>query len=403
MIIRKALAAMAAAGLLSAALVACGDDGDDGGTTNAAGLTGAPITVQVFTSLNSVTPHTESYEGAQAAAAAVNASGGINGRPLEVEVCDAGETDTPAKAIACARDLVADRDVIAEVGDFQAFQEQTNTILNEAGVPNIGPPPQSQSVLNSPNSFPLSGSEGAAIATVLADAGATDIQVAYTNVAQAAAAVQFNTAALQKGRGLTIKGGIPIDVTATDLTPAVTRGADGDAVALAMMPTHFAAWLTTTQAGDYDQKLAASSSVLRPETLEALGDKADGVLVASGLPLVASDQEGIVRYRDEMARYQPGKKLDQVGLQGWLGTWAFAQVARTIDGDITRESVLAAFGNLTDFNVFGLLPEGFNTTRPFTDLPRMPRLFNSQIIEGIVKDGKVEQTSDGYIPIFTRP
>ncbi|MCK9904505.1 branched-chain amino acid ABC transporter substrate-binding protein, partial [Frankia sp. Cpl3] len=75
MIIRRTLAAIAAAGLLSAALVACGDDGDSDSTTSAAGLTGAPITIQVFTSLNSVTPHTESYEGAQAAAAAVNASG----------------------------------------------------------------------------------------------------------------------------------------------------------------------------------------------------------------------------------------------------------------------------------------------------------------------------------------
>ncbi|MCK9905201.1 branched-chain amino acid ABC transporter substrate-binding protein, partial [Frankia sp. Cpl3] len=74
MIIRKALAVTAAAGLLSAALVACGGDGDSD-STDTAGLTGAPITVEVITTLNSVTPHTESYEGAQAAAAAVNASG----------------------------------------------------------------------------------------------------------------------------------------------------------------------------------------------------------------------------------------------------------------------------------------------------------------------------------------
>ncbi|EFC85520.1 ABC transporter substrate-binding protein [Parafrankia sp. EUN1f] len=400
---RRALAVIAATGLLSAALAACGGGSDDGAAADTAGLTGDPIVVEVITPLSSVSPPVEVYHGALAAASAVNASGGINGRPLTVKVCDAGGTDGPAKAVECARNLVADKTIIAEVGDYEAYQEQVNTILAAAGVPNIGPPPQSQSVLNSKNSFPLAGSEGAALGTVLADAGAKKIQVAYTNIAQAASAVQFNEVSLERGRGLKITGSIPIDLTATDLTPAVTRGAEGDAVALAAMPTHFAAWLTVARGGDFDQKISSSASALVPSALSALGDKADGVLVSAGLPIVTSDEPGIVRFRDEMAKYQPGKIIDQVSLYGWLDTWAFAQVARTIDGPVTRESTLKAFSNLNDFNVFGLLPDGFSTTKPFDALPGMPRLFNQQIVEGVVKDGKLQQTSEGYVPIFTKP
>ncbi|MCK9929838.1 ABC transporter substrate-binding protein [Frankia sp. Mgl5] len=399
---RRLFALTAAAGLLSAALAACGSDSDEAGA-DTAGLKGDPVVLQVITTLNSVTPGVEVYQAAQAAAAAVNASGGISGRPLEIKVCDGGATDGPAKAVGCARDLVADKSIVAEVGDYHAYQEQVNTILNQAHVPNIGPPPSTQSVLNSPNSFPLAGSEGAGLAAILADAGAKDIQVAYTNVAQAAAALQFNQVALQKGRGLQVKGGIPIDVTATDLTPAVTRGAEGDGVVLAMMPTHFASWLTVTAGGDFDQKLSVSASVLVPETLKSLGDKTDGILVAAGLPIATGDSEGATRFREEMAKYQPGKPIDQVGLMGWLDTWAFAQVARTIDGPITRESVLSAFSNLENFNVFGMLPDGYTTKTPFTGIPGMPRLFNNQMIEAVVKDGKIEQTSDGFVPIFSRP
>jgi ABC-type branched-subunit amino acid transport system substrate-binding protein len=386
-----------ATGLLLAALAACGS-GSGQPVADTHGLTGEPVVIEVITSLTSVSPQTQDHQGALAAASAINASGGINGRPLDVRVCDSGGTDSPTKAVDCARGLVGDRDVLAEVGDYEAFQEQVNTVLAAGNVPDIGPTPQSRSALNAPNSFPLAGSEGAGLAIVLADAGARRIQVAYTNVAQAAAAVQFNQLTLQQGRGLALVGGIPVDVTASDLTPAVTKGAEGDGVALAMMPTHLAAWLTAASGGGFTQKLSASSASLSKQTLAALGSKADGLLISSGLPLVTSDQPGIVRFRDEMAKYQPDAVVDQISLHGWLDTWAFAQVARTIQGPLTRDSVLSAFAGLTDFDLFGLLPKGFSTT-PF-ELPGFSRLFNQGVVVGVVKDGAVQQTSDGYVPVF---
>ncbi|ONH33346.1 branched-chain amino acid ABC transporter substrate-binding protein [Pseudofrankia asymbiotica] len=397
----KMISVTVAAGLLAALVAACGggDDSKDADTASG-GLAGSPITIEVITTLTSVTPGTEAYQAAQAAAAAVNASGGINGHPLKVKVCDAKGTESPTAATTCARNLVADKDVIAEVGDYQAFPEQTNTILNAAHVPNIASQPTAQSTLSSPNSFPLAGSDGAGLGTVLADNGAKNIQVAYTNVAAAASAVGFNTITLQQGRGIKLMGGIPVEVTATDLTPVVTAGAKGDGVAMAMMPTHVASWLNVAKSGNFTQKLSASAGSLTEDTLKSLGDKANGLLVAAGLPLVTSDMPGIKRFKDEMAKYQPKADIDQVSLNAWMGTWAFAQVARTIKGDVTRASTLDAFSKLTNFNVFGLLPDGYTTTKDF-DFPGLGRLFNHQIVEGVVKDGKLVQTSDGYVPVFT--
>lgn len=396
----KLVSVTAAAGLLAALVAACG--GSDGKSTDSStnGLKGTPYTVEVITTLTSVTPGTEAYQAAQAAAAAVNASGGINGHPLEVKVCDAKGTDSPTAATTCARGIVSDAKVLAEVGDYEAFPEQVNTILNAAKIANIGASPTAQSVLTSKNSFPLSGSDGAGLSTVLADNGAKQIQVAYTNVAAAAAAVPFNQIVLQQGRGLKLMGGIPIEVSATDLTPQVTSAAKGDGVALAVMPTQFAAWLNVAKSGNFSQKISTSASSLTASTLSALGTKADGVLVSAGLPMVTSSLPGVARFRDEMAKYQPKAAIDQVSLNAWISTWAFAQVARTVKGDVTRASMLAALNNLTNFNVFGLLPDGYTTTKEFS-FPSLGRLFNHQIIEGVVKDGKLVQTSNGYVPIFT--
>jgi len=398
-----ATAALAASLIASCSSSGGGSSDKPDGTASNAGLTKSPYVVEVITELSSVNPATEAYQGAQAAAAAVNADGGINGHPLQVKVCDAGGSTDVAKATACARSLVADKSILAEVGDFQIFADQSNEILKAANVANIGASPNAQSILSSKNAFPLQGSEGAALGIGLADAGAKTIQVAYTNVAQAAAALQFSQLTVGKARPQAkVTGGIPINLTATDLSPQVAKGKSSEGVALAMLPAQLSAWLTAAKSSNATQKLGASASSLLPSELKALGSKADGVIVVSGLPLVTSSMPGVVRFRDEMKKYQPNAALDGITLNGWLSTWAFAQVARTIQGEPTRASVLDAFSNLTDFNVFGLLPEGFSTTKEF-DFPGLGRLFNQYAVEGVVKDGQLVQTSEGYVPVFAPP
>jgi ABC-type branched-subunit amino acid transport system substrate-binding protein len=371
-------------------------------TSGGSALTGSPITVEIVTELTGPDPAPEDVAGAQAAAAAVNASGGINGHPLKVTVCDAGDGSSVTQAVNCARGIVSNAGVMAEVGDFEIDQDQVNTILAAAKIANVGPQPNGQSVLSSSNSFPLAGSEGASLGIPLADAGSKKIQVAYVNSPQAAAALPFTKAVLATSRpGTSVLGGIPIDITTTDLTPYVAKGASGDGVALAVIPAQLASWLTVDQGGSYTQKLSVSASSLLPSELKALGSKADGVLVASGLPLVTSSEPGIVKYRQEMSQYSASAAQDEISLDGWLDTWAFAQVARTIKGDVTRASVLSALGSLTNFNVFGLLPAGFSTTKNFA-FPGLSRLFNQETVEGVVKNGQLVQTSTGYVPVFTK-
>jgi ABC-type branched-subunit amino acid transport system substrate-binding protein len=406
---RLTLSLSVVAVVTATALSACSSSGSSSTSTGtstpaAAGSqpTGSPITVEVITELTSVNPAPEDVAAAQAAASAVNASGGINGHPLKVVSCDAGDGTNVTQAVNCARSLASNSSVMAEVGDFEADQDQINTVLNAAKVPNVGPPPNGQSVLSATNAFPLAGSEGAAITIPLADAGAKKINIAYVNSPEVAGTVPLSKAVLGMSRPQTsVLGGIPVDFTTTNLTPYVTKATSGDGVALAMIPAQLSSWLTVAKSGNYSQKLGVSASSLLPSELKALGTKADGVLVASGLPLVTSPEAGVVRFRSEMAKYAPTAALDAISLNGWLSTWAFAQVARTISGSVTRASVMSAFSNLTNFNVFGLLPAGFTTKKDFS-FPGLSRLFNQSIVEGVVKDGQLVQTSAGYVPVFAK-
>ena len=86
-------------------------------------------------------PHTgqafnqpEHLEGLKAAVAAVNAAGGINGRPLQLEFCD-GKFD-PNAEINCARQLVSKKVVAAIDPFFTADASGTAfKILQDAGIP----------------------------------------------------------------------------------------------------------------------------------------------------------------------------------------------------------------------------------------------------------------------------
>jgi hypothetical protein len=62
---------------------------------------------------------------------------------------------------------------------------------------------------------------------------------------------------------------------------------------------------------------------------------------------------------------------------------------------------MSAFGNLTNFNVFGMLPPGFTTKKDF-NFPGLSRLFNQETVEGVVKNGQLVQTSAGYVPVFSK-
>src|SRR6202008_4066499 len=91
----------------------------------------------------------------EARVAAINASGGVGGRPIEVEFCN--DKFDPNEASACARKAV-DSGVVAVVGSLNLYAANIFPILAEAGIPWIGGAGSSGPIeLTDPISYPIHG------------------------------------------------------------------------------------------------------------------------------------------------------------------------------------------------------------------------------------------------------
>ena len=96
----------------------------------------------------------ELKRGAQVAIDAVNAAGGVQGRPLKLVVCD-NQLNANAAA-ACARQLAADDNLIATVGSLSSFGGDTNPVFQNASIAGIGTSPLGAGDYKSPVVFPVS-------------------------------------------------------------------------------------------------------------------------------------------------------------------------------------------------------------------------------------------------------
>ena len=154
-----------AVAILGIGLTACGssdsaDEPAEEATTEEAATeesadeapTGDPIKVMTVTTLNANGPTYENIKiAAEIAADHINSNGGINGRPLEVIVCD--EQFDPAIAATCARDAV-EEGVVSVVGSFTYFAEAIVPVIAESDITWFGACcPISPSELTSPHSF----------------------------------------------------------------------------------------------------------------------------------------------------------------------------------------------------------------------------------------------------------
>src|SRR5262249_44321756 len=110
-------------------LAACGGAGNNSATASGGGnrLKGKPVKIMAMGPSSSTTVALPSIKvGAQVAVNEVNANGGVNGRPLELVLCN--DQDDPNGATDCARTAIEDH-VIALVGGFTAFEPQVVPVL----------------------------------------------------------------------------------------------------------------------------------------------------------------------------------------------------------------------------------------------------------------------------------
>jgi ABC-type branched-subunit amino acid transport system substrate-binding protein len=264
----------------------------------------------------------------------------------------------------CARDAVRDK-VAAVVGRTDIFAPQTTPILEKGKIPDIGLiPTGSPTDITSPISFPLhGGNSGAysAIAYAMKEDGRTkfvtasiDLPIAYTQVKPARAAA--------RDAGLEDLGIIKIPaqgVTSYASYAQQVKDKGADAVLVVLGNAGSQAFVKAAEAIGVDARLGTTIFSFGESEAQAIGQSADGYLVASPFPSTRDlGNPGVKRFNDELdaAGVSNAPELRRsAGLNAWLAMYAMAEVAKGIDGPVTAESMTKALEASEPIKLFDIM------------------------------------------------
>jgi hypothetical protein len=391
--------------LVVSTLSACSSSGKSSGGSPSSGspksVSGAPVEVVIPYSGTGIASYPENTVAIQAAERAINDSGGINGHPLNVLPCDQQNPLNPNIIKICMQKAISNKDVVASVGDWTAFNDVTTPLENQAHMAQIGGVPLGASQGTLPNSFPLVMLESEGFGAALVAEGAKKPGLAYIDLPSTANTFSSLNAYL-KAAGSSVQFGqkVPVSPTSTDLTPEVATLCSSDAVALALSATEIQQYLTAhEQSPCADQKLITTSLGIA-QTVANLGALGNGLLTASGLPFPTDTSfKGIEMFNQQMEAIDPSARRDVPAEVVWMSIWAFALEARKMSGAITRASVLAHWQGVSTIQVFDLLPPGLNL-KDRSPVAGSERIASHWIRLGAVQNGVINDTGKGWIDVL---
>jgi len=381
---------------IAAAFVVVACTGSSGsGTPTAA--TGTPIKVMAtspFSGAASITNYPEMIPAVKARAAAVNAAGGINGHPIQIETCD--DQTNANLAANCARQAVTDG-VVAVIGAFGLNVTQQLPILEQAGIPIIGQtttgPPEAQSKIAFP--FYTADANWAGIARALAQTGCKKLGI----VAISASAASRRFAGLANdafsGTGGTTVDTVLVPSSVPDYSPTVAAliGKGADCIAPILGATEETKFVTAVKQSGKSIKLAGTTSGLKA-TLEPLGSQADGIMAVNQFHLVVDDVPAVKAAIAEIKKYQGSDAQLGVGTAAWGTAKVLFEAMKSIKGEVTAASVIDALNKVSRGVSDFAAPIDF--TRPGPD-PAQPRAFNWSYLTWTVTSGAFKLTSPGFL------
>jgi ABC-type branched-subunit amino acid transport system substrate-binding protein len=369
---------------------------EDGATTTAgeegAAPTGEPIKTMSVTTLNAAGPTYQNIaDTAEAYEAYINARGGIAGRPLEVTVCD--EQFDAAVAATCAREAV-ENEMVAVVGSFTFLAESIVPVIAESDISWFGPCcPVTPSELTGPTSFPIGNQPMYAVGAVkrAVDDGCQSINAVIIEGADAIFVPPMENAI--RALGQEFGDIIILPAVAQDYSAEVAQATsnDADCVIGIISETPYITWNTAwTQSGTEARQYGPQGNL---NAISAAGNEesTDGDIIAGMYPDLSTDPWSEYRVALEEGGYDLTEQ-DYNSLGG-MGTWAayvaFAQIAETIEGDITAASFLEAASNTSNLDLNGMVPVLDFTTEWTDGLEGYNRLFNRSVIFSELDNGQV--------------
>jgi branched-chain amino acid transport system substrate-binding protein len=287
----------------------------DAGTASVAPLSakpagnGTPLKIFFFNDegASSAAPSPEGTQAAKAAVQYINKNlGGINGRPVSIEVC--ASLGTQPSVINCANKAVDAKPAVVIKGVDSAGPAAV-PIVTSAGIPYLTNNASDAEIVNPMSFVPAPGYAGqySTLAEYAKSKGMKAVSVIYSNVSALSNAAE---GPLKKAFG---REGIdystePVDITTADLTPAysaaLSRHPDA-IITLASVP-HCASVVKARQALSDKTPLALSYDCNTDSVLKAVSaDSIDGTLIAFADTSALTSDPDTQTYLQVMKTYAP--------------------------------------------------------------------------------------------------
>jgi branched-chain amino acid transport system substrate-binding protein len=340
------------------------------------GTKAEPVKILVIDQGNfSAQPLTDVLSSAKAAAKALTKAG----QPIELDVCTPPSTVDPSDtqaALPCARQAIDNRDA----GFIGGPGEDGMKLLGEAKIPVFAPNALTPTEYNDPISFQPSGGAPvlfAAQGAAMVSQGHKKIALLTFDIDAAKPLAEFAKKAIV-GAGGKVVDEIHVPFQAVDVSPQIQQLKSSDADGALIITTEdIAAMLirTMNQFG-VDIAVSAPAGGLRQETLDSLGDLADGLLGGAPVPKVniaGKNPPSLAQYVREMkaANSFDADNTRNTGIAAWVAVHAIAEAAKGLTGTVDGPALLDVLQKSPglDLPVVGTWVPG--ATGPFANYKRV--------------------------------
>lgn len=359
---------------------------------------GPPIHLMTITSVTGQVTFPAVAEGAEAAAAAANASCAA-GAPLALEVCD--DRFDAAIAAGCGERAV-EEGIVALVAPISPYGDAFHPVVFDAGIPSFGNAGTGSVEQRAPLSFPLvNAATGLVGAVRLArSAGATSVALVLPDPGPA---LQEDVVAAQSASGgLRFDGAVRIPVFETvDYAEYATEAAASDAVIVAvprLQIEHVLRGLVLAGV-DFASTTVIAVQTATQEIVDAFAGAVDGLLVATlTWPLHDASHEGIAHYVAELEAVGATLPPSPDGLFAWSAVHALADVLSEVPSP--DATTLAQHLSTASVERPELVPTDYSAPA-FGDDPLLGdlRVFQRQYLPGRVIDGTIVPLTTTFVDV----
>jgi branched-chain amino acid transport system substrate-binding protein len=343
--------------------------------------TGTPIAVGALCNESPPVVASECYTVQDAVYKQFNDAGGLNGRPIQLQHCDAS-TGNPENAPNCLRKFVGDPSILALTGSISTTG--FTALVGSAKMANIGPNVRVPEELTSPLSFPIASLSESYVANIiqsLASQKKSPVAI-YPNISAGLLTLSTIKDAYS-ARGITLVA-IPASLSEPTYAPFVSKAkaSNGDPLYLLLSQTQLARAITDANGLGYHPQFVASyacydtNNVIKP-----LGSQLEGTACSTpwNINMAGSEVTNVMQ-----AAGATGYNLSFNSIIVYEAAKMFIAALKTINGPITRDSVYTAMSQLKFSDPALLAPLDFSALPgPSKTFPRISNgLYNVYEFKG---------------------